>query len=59
MVKKGLTSGAIYLLLAILFAVGAISKTISGDSIVLAMQRFCALVFVVMGSMHLRKNAFG
>jgi len=59
MLKKSFDSGVIYFLIAIVFAIGAISKTISSDSIVLAMQWFCALVFVVVGVLRLRKNTVG
>jgi hypothetical protein len=56
MLKKGFTSGAIYLLIAVLFAIGAINKTISNDSIVLAMQWFCAVIFFVIGVLNLKKK---
>ena len=59
MLKKGLNSGAIYFLIGILFVLGAISKAISGYSIILAMQWFCAVVFVAMGVWRLRKNTIG
>jgi hypothetical protein len=45
-----------YFLIALLFAIGAIGKTISDNSTVLAMQWFCAFVFAVMGVLQLRKK---
>ena len=45
--KKNAWLGALYLLIAALFALSAVTKTISADSIVLAMQWFCAIVFAV------------
>ncbi|MBK9928037.1 MAG: hypothetical protein IPP66_22430 [Anaerolineales bacterium] len=59
MLKKGLDSGVIYFLIAIVFAIGAISKTISSDSIILAMQWLCAVVLVILGILRLRKNTVG
>lgn len=56
MLKKGFYYGIMYLLIAILFAVGAIGKTISDNSTVLAMQWFCAFVFAVIGVLQLRKK---
>jgi hypothetical protein len=56
MLKKGFYYGIMYLLIAILFAIGAIGKTISDNSTVLAMQWFCAFVFAVIGVLQLRKK---
>ena len=56
MSKKVLYYGVLYFLLAILFAIGAIGKTISDNSTVLAMQWFCAFIFALMGVMQLRKK---
>jgi hypothetical protein len=56
MLKKSFYYGIMYFLIAILFAIGAIGKTISDDSTVLAMQWFCAFVFAVMGVLQLRKK---
>jgi len=47
--KKNAWLGVLYLLIAALFALSAVTKTISADSIVLAMQWFCAIVFAVVG----------
>ena len=59
MFKKGLDTGVIHFLIAILFAFGAISKVISIDSIVIAMQWFCTFVFAILGFLRLRRNAIG
>jgi len=56
MLKKGFYYGIMYLLIAILFAIGAIGKTISDNSTVLAMQWFCAFIFAVIGVLQLRKK---
>jgi hypothetical protein len=56
MLKKAFYYGIIYFLMAILSAIGAIGKTISNDSTVLAMQWFSAFVFAVMGVVQLRKK---
>lgn len=56
MLKKGFYYGIMYLLIAILFAIGAIGKTISDNSTVLAMQWFCTFVFAVIGVLQLRKK---
>ena len=56
MTNKVFYYGIMYLLIAILFAIGAIGKTISDNSTVLAMQWVCAFVFAVMGILRLRKK---
>jgi len=56
MLKKGFYYGIMYLLIAVLFAIGAIGKTISDNSTVLAMQWFCAFIFAVIGVLQLRKK---
>jgi hypothetical protein len=55
--KKMFNYGVIYLLIAILFAIGAAGKTISGDPGVLVLQWICAGVFTLTGIMQFRKNA--
>ena len=46
MLKKNFVYGVLYLLIAGVFALGAIGKTISNDSMVVAMQWFCTVVFI-------------
>jgi hypothetical protein len=55
--KKMFNYGVIYLLIAILFAIGAAGKTISGDPGVLVLQWICAGVFTLTGVMQFRKKA--
>jgi hypothetical protein len=55
--KKMINPGVIYLLIAVLFAIGAIGKTISADPGVLVLQWICAGVFTLTGIMQFRKNA--
>jgi hypothetical protein len=54
--KKMINPGVIYLLIAILFAIGAAGKTISGDPGVLVLQWFCAGVFTLVGIMQFKKK---
>ena len=56
MVKMIFKSGALYFLVAILFAISAIDKTISNDSIVIVIQWFCAIVFTVAGFWKIIKS---
>ncbi len=57
MLKKISVAGILYLVVAALFALGAISKTISNDSIVITMQWFCAVIFAGVGVWQFRKKA--
>jgi hypothetical protein len=54
--KKIFRSGTLYLLIAVLFALGALNKTISDNSFVTALQWMCALIFAVLGFLQLRKR---
>ena len=56
MLKKISVAGVLYLLIAVLFALGAISKTISNDSVVIVMQWFCAVVFAEVSIWQFRKK---
>jgi threonine/homoserine/homoserine lactone efflux protein len=56
--KKNSKLGVIYILIAALFALSAVTKTISNHSIVLAMQWLCAIVFVVLGVWQLTRKGF-
>jgi hypothetical protein len=49
MVKRILNSSGMYLLISILFAMGAIGKTVSKDPLVLDLQWICAIVFASIG----------
>ena len=55
MIKKIYKPGAMYFLVAILFVVSAVGKTISSDSVVIALQWFCAIVFTVAGFWNLKR----
>ena len=49
MLKKNFMMGGLSMLIAGLFFFGAIGKTISDDPTVLALQWFCAAVFLGLG----------
>jgi hypothetical protein len=55
MFKKLFDFGIIYFLVAVLFVIAAISKTISNNSTVLASLWFCVIVFAFLGVWRLRK----
>jgi hypothetical protein len=54
--KKSLDSGVLYFAIGLLFILGAVFKSISNNSIVLAIQWFCAMVFIILGALQFRKN---
>jgi hypothetical protein len=56
MKNKNIILGILYILIAVLFAIGALAKTISDDSIVLAIQWFCAVVFAGLGVWQLTRK---
>lgn len=56
MLKKIDQSGALYFLIAILFAIGAISRSISNDSNVILIQWLCVVIFAVAGLWKLRRK---
>jgi hypothetical protein len=56
--KKNSKLGVIYILIASLFTLSAVTKTISDDSIVLAMQWVCAIVFAGMGIWQFTRKDF-
>lgn len=49
MVKRILDSSRMYLLISILFAIGAIFKTISDNPLVVDLQWICAIAFALIG----------
>ena len=49
MVKRILDSSVLYLLISILFAMGAIGKTVSEDQLVVDLQWICAIGFALIG----------
>jgi hypothetical protein len=55
--KKMINPGVIYLLIAILFAIGAVGKTISADPGVIVLQWFCAGVCTLTGILQFRNKA--
>ena len=56
MFKKAFSLGLMYFLIAALFAIGAIGKTISDNSFILGLQWFCAIIFALLGVLQLRKK---
>jgi len=54
--KKIFRSGSLYILIAVLFALGAVNKAISDNSFVIALQWICALIFAVLGFLQVRKR---
>jgi hypothetical protein len=56
MLKKISVSGGLYLLAAVLFALGTIGKTVSNDSTIIAIQWFCAVVFAGASIWKFRKK---
>jgi hypothetical protein len=59
MVKKIYESGLIYLLISILFALGAIFKTISDDPLIVDIQWICAIMFALMGLLRSKRKHEG
>jgi hypothetical protein len=56
MLKKLFDFGIVYFLVAVLFAIAAISKTISDDIAVLALLWFCVIAFAFLGVWRLIKT---
>jgi hypothetical protein len=54
--KKLFYSGAVYIFIAILFAIGAVSKTISDDPNVITIQWLCAIVCALAGVMRFTRK---
>jgi hypothetical protein len=54
--QKMANYGVFYFIIAVLFAIGAMYKTISSDLVVIEMQWFCALVFAVVGILRFSKR---
>jgi hypothetical protein len=57
MFRKIFSSGALYFLIAVLFAIGAITKTVSNDSIVIGIGWFCAVVFAGLGIWQMTRKS--
>lgn len=53
--KKLYDTGAVFMLIAVLFAASAIYKTITSDPIVIALQWFCAAGFALAALLQIRK----
>lgn len=49
MVRRILDSSVIYVLIAILFAIAAIFKTVSSDPLVVDLLWMCAIAFALLG----------
>ena len=54
--KKFYESGAMYMLIALLFALAAINKLISDNPFVVALVWFCTAAFALLGFIRLRKT---
>ena len=57
--KKFLSSGAMYFLIAVMFLFGALNRTVSDNSFVFGLLVFCAATFTLLGILELRKKDNG
>ena len=57
--KKFLSSGAMYFLIAVMFLFGALNRTVSDNSFVFGLLVFCAATFTLLGILELRKKGNG
>jgi hypothetical protein len=54
--KMFYNSGAMYMLIAVLFALSAVNNTISSNIFVITLQWLCAAIFALAGFLQLRKT---
>ncbi len=54
--KKVYMFGTLCFLVAILFALSAIGKTISKDSFVIGLQWFCTMIFAIAGFWYIQRK---